>query len=141
MPASARPIVVRLLRYPFGARIVRIKDAIVRSAFAAGQPNNKSMEISAAAISQSFAFHARTDGWLAERDLEIGVMKEIRRKNGERVCSPTASRLRAHARYLTSSDLPAAVSCALGAALSIARLLAKDAPALSYMRRLSAQYP
>ena len=57
---------------------------------------------------------------LAERDLEIDVMKEVSRKNGERAGSSQADRLRASARDLASQGVRAASSCKVDDRLRVA---------------------
>ncbi len=52
--------------------------------------------------------NAKLKKLVAERDLEIDVMKEVARKNGERVCSTEADCVRAQARDLASSFVRAA---------------------------------
>ena len=66
------------------------------------------------------AENARLKKMVAERDLEIDVMKEIAKKSGERPGSPAAGDVCDGARGVTAPCLPAAVGGALGARLPVA---------------------
>jgi putative transposase len=84
--------------------------------------------------------NGRLKKMVADRDLEIDVLKEITRKNGRRTRAPAAGRLRRRARPVE----PPRVRLALGGAVDggyQSRLIVADAPVLSAMRRLAAQYP
>ena len=84
--------------------------------------------------------NGRLKKMVADRDLEIDVLKEITRKNGG------ARVRRQQVAYTRSRGLSDRRACAV---LSVARstlgyqsrLAVRDAPALAAMRRLAAQYP
>lgn len=57
---------------------------------------------------------------VAERDLEIEVMKEIAAKNGERAGSPEPSRVCDEPRPIATAGLHAVTSCAFCADVPIA---------------------
>jgi len=57
---------------------------------------------------------------LAERNLEIGVMKDIAAKNGERTCQTQAGRLRASARGVATKGVCAILIGPLGTRLRVA---------------------
>ena len=63
--------------------------------------------------------NARLKKMVAERDLELEVMKEISRKNGERVRTTVAGRLCARAGNQFAQILPADVGGALGVAVPV----------------------
>jgi putative transposase len=63
--------------------------------------------------------NARLKKILAERDIEIEVMKEINVKSGERARSPPAGRLRYITRPVGEESLHATSGCPFGAALSV----------------------
>ncbi len=63
--------------------------------------------------------NARLKKMLAERDLELGVMKEINAKNGERACSPSAGCLRESAWPVGTASVRADVGGEVGAALRV----------------------
>ena len=64
--------------------------------------------------------NARLKKLVAERDLELEVMKEINAKNGRRAGSPSAGELRARSRTVGASGVCAARCVALDARLSLA---------------------
>lgn len=66
------------------------------------------------------AENAKLKKLIAERDLEIDVMKEINRKNGKRVCSPPAGGLCTRAWDLDPQGLRAFERGALCASLCVA---------------------
>jgi putative transposase len=65
------------------------------------------------------AENARLKKMLAERDLEIDVMKDIAKKSGERGRTTTASRICTSAGTVGSEGVPAVVGCEIGAVLSV----------------------
>ena len=65
--------------------------------------------------------NARLKKLVAERDLEIEVMKEINAKNGERAGSPIASCVCDGSRAVAAAGLHAGQGWALGVALSLAQ--------------------
>ena len=64
--------------------------------------------------------NARLNKMLAERDLEIDVMKEVAKKSGERGGATSAGGLRDGTGAVTATFLLAAVGGALGAGLRVA---------------------
>ena len=91
-------------------------------------------------LRQLEAENARLKKLVAERDLEIEVMKESLQKNGERAGPPATSGVCPRAWGLGAAGLHAALSGAVGVGLSIGKA-AKDAPVVTRMQELSAQYP
>ena len=86
--------------------------------------------------------NGRLKKMVADRDLEIDVLKEITRKNGRRTRAPAAGRV----CPITRSVRPPRVRRALGRAIDVGLPVAaggvvRDAAAVAAMRRLAAQYP
>ena len=85
--------------------------------------------------------NGRLKKMVADRDLEIDVLKEITRKKmvGARVRRPQVAYARA--RGLSGRRACALLSVARSTLGYQSRLVDRDAPALAAMRRLAAQYP
>ena len=84
--------------------------------------------------------NGRLKKMVADRDLEIDVLKEITQKNGRRTRAPAAGRV----CPITRSVRPPRVRRALGRAIDVGLPVAagvRDAAAVAAMRRLAAQYP
>jgi putative transposase len=56
---------------------------------------------------------------LAERDLEIEVMKEVAQKNGRRARAPASSRVSSRARRVDPASVRADVGCKINTAVRI----------------------
>ena len=61
--------------------------------------------------------NARLKKLLAERDLEIEVMKEINAKNGRRACSSVPSTIRPRTRRIDPTSVRADVRCSIDVVL------------------------
>ena len=86
------------------------------------------------------AENSRLKKLVAERDLEIEVMKEVVAKNGERAGSPTASGVWPGAGSVGAASLHAVLGGAIGVGYQSGKAL-NDASAVERMKELSAQYP
>ena len=86
--------------------------------------------------------NGRLKKMVADRDLEIDVLKEItRKKMGRRTRAPAAGRVCTCTRSVGSPRVRLALRRTGPRWATSPRLVDRDAPALAVMRRLAAQYP
>jgi putative transposase len=86
--------------------------------------------------------NGRLKNMVADRDLEIDVLKEITRKTwSAHACAGSRSRMHARSRSLSGRRACALLSVARSTLGYESQLALRDAPALRVMRELAAQYP